>query len=68
VGHTEQVGVEVVEVGGLVAAGVAAPGVSLRVEPLVEEIQRLVGVDNVAVGAGVHALVEVAGGGGGDGR
>ena len=38
VGHTEQVGVEVVEVGGLVAAGVAAPGVSLRVEPLVEEI------------------------------
>ena len=37
-GHTEQVSVEVIEVGGLVAAGVAAPGVSLRMEPLVEKI------------------------------
>ena len=36
--YTEQVGVEVIEVRGLVTAGVAAPGVSLRMEPLVEKI------------------------------
>lgn len=53
VGYTEQVGVEVVEISGDVAAGVAAPGVRLRVEAPVEEVEGLVGVDNVAVGAGV---------------
>lgn len=53
--HTEEVGVEVVEVCRLLAARVTAPGVGLRVEALVEEIERLVGVDDVAVGAGVAA-------------
>lgn len=55
VSHTEEVGVKVIEVCRLVAARVTAPGIGLRVEALVEEIERLVGVDDVAVVAGVAA-------------
>ena len=55
VSHSEEVGVEVVEVCRLLAARVTAPWVGLRVEALVEEIERLVWVDNVAVVACVAA-------------
>lgn len=47
--HAEQVRIEVVEVGGLVAARVAAPGVRVRMESLVEEVEGLVRIDDVAV-------------------
>jgi len=51
VSHAEQVGVEVVEVCRLVATPIASPGVGLGVESLVQEVQGLVWIDYVAVGA-----------------
>merc|ERR550525_1154308 len=54
-GHAEEVGVEVVEISGDVAAGVAAPRVGLGVEAAVQEVEGLVGVHNVAVAACVAA-------------
>ena len=46
-----EVGVEVMEVAGLVAAPAALPGVGLRVEAHVEEVESLVWVGDVAVAA-----------------
>lgn len=51
--HAEQVSVEVVQVCGLVATRVAPPGVALGVEALVEEVEGLVGVGDVAMLAGM---------------
>lgn len=47
--HAEQVSVEVVQVRGLVATGVAPPRVALGVEPFVEEVEGLVWVGDVAM-------------------
>lgn len=46
------------------ATGITSPGVRVRVETLVKEIKSLIGVDDIAVSAGVAAE---GGGGGGDG-
>ena len=51
VGSAEEVGVEVVEIGGHMTARVAPPRIRLGVEAAVQKVQRLVRVHDVAVTA-----------------
>jgi len=55
VSNTKEMRIKVVEISGDVTARVAAPWIRLGVEATVQEVQRLVRVDDVAVGTGETA-------------
>lgn len=48
---TEKVGIEVIEISSLMATSIASPWVGLGVKSFVQEVEGLVWVDYVAVGA-----------------
>ena len=54
VSDTEQMTVEIVQIGALMSASIASPWVRIRVKSFVEEIQGLVRIWDVTVGTRVH--------------